>query len=255
MTIQHDIPARFLAAYSAIQHLAQQDRYRAAFIFGSLARGEATAQSDFDVKVIVNEDNACNNVNHPIIGGVKLDISYHSLAQTKKQTEDEIEKRERIPIIAESLIVFDKTGELAMLQKQAQLVTPTPVPPEEHQFMQFLFYQGNDKAERNLETDPMTALLVMHVGMNEWLHWHYRLQQHWWVSSKRMLRDLRTWDVPLAGLLDQFVVTSDVHEKFGYWSAIIDHILEPFGGRQPIAENNCHCAVCEQDLGMFASVE
>lgn len=249
------IPVRFLPAYHAIQRLERDERYRAAFIFGSLARGEATEQSDVDVKVIVNEDNACANVNHPIIGGVKLDITFISLAQLKMGTEKEIEQRERVPMIAESLIVFDKTDELAMLQEQARHVRPKPVPPEELQFMHFMFYHGNNKVERNLETDPLTALLVMHVGVNEWLQWHYRLQQHWWVSSKRMLRDLRSWDAPLAGLLEQFVATSDVHQKFTYWSAIIDHILEPFGGRQPISENNCHCQVCERDLSMLSTVE
>ena len=249
------IPARFLPAYHAIQHLQHDERYLAAFIFGSLARGEATEHSDFDVKVIVDEDNDCANVNHPIIDGVKLDITFFSLEQLQIGTEKEIEQRERIPMIAESLIVFDKTGELATLQERARQVKPEPVLSEEYQFMQFMFYHGNNKVERNLETDPITALLVMHVGLNEFLHWHYRLQQHWWVSSKRLLRDLRSWDEPLAHLLEQFVITSDVHEKFAVWSAIIDHILEPFGGRQPIAENNCHCEVCEGDLSSLLTAE
>lgn len=249
------IPTRFLPAYHAIQNLASHERYLAAFIFGSLARGEATGQSDCDVKVVVDEDNDCTNVNHPIIGGVKLDITFISLAQLRVSTSKEIELRERVPIIAESLIVFDKAGELTMLQEQARTVRPKPVPLEEHQFMQFMFYHGNNKVERNLENDPLTALLVMHEGINDFLHWHYRLQQHWWVSSKRWLRDLRTWDAPLAGLVEQFVVTSEIHEKFVYWSAIIDHILEPFGGRQPISENNCHCEVCERDLSLLSTAE
>lgn len=114
-----------------------------------------------------------------------------------------------------------------------------------------MFFHGNDKVQRNLEADPITALLVMHVGLNEFLKYHYQLQQHWWVSSKRLLADLRQWDLPLAQLLDQFVTTSDVHVKFTHWSAIIDHIAKPLGGRQPIAENNCTCAVCQRDLAFF----
>ena len=43
----------------------------------------------------------------------------------------------------------------------------------------------------------------------------------------------------------------EVRAKFQYWSAIIDHILKPIGGRQPIAENNCDCAVCQRDLSMM----
>jgi len=57
------IPERFLPAYRCIQCLEQEERYLAAFIFGSLARGEATSHSDVDVNVIVNEDNPCSTIN------------------------------------------------------------------------------------------------------------------------------------------------------------------------------------------------
>ena len=53
---------------------------------------------------------------------------------------------------------------------------------------------GNDKVERNLEDDPLTALLVMHVGLNEFLKYHYQIHQQWWGSSKRLLADLRRWE-------------------------------------------------------------
>jgi hypothetical protein len=154
-------------------------------------------------------------------------------------------------MIAESLIVFDKTQELANLQMQARQVKPGTIPADRLQFLQFMFFHGNDKVQRKLKADPITALLVMHLGLNDFLKYHYQLQQHWWVSSKRLLADLRQWDLALAQLLEQFVATSDVHAKFAHWSAIIDHILEPLGGRQPIAENNCACAVCQQDLALF----
>jgi hypothetical protein len=242
---------RLVAAYQLIEALAQYDRYLGAYIFGSFARGEATEHSDLDIHVIVNEDNLCANINHPIIAGVKLDLSFGSLNQLQERTSREMEQRERVPMIAESLIVFDKTGEIATLQRQARQVKPRAFPLDQQQFLQFMFFHGNEKVQRNLEADPMTALLVMHVGLNELLKYHYQLQQHWWMSSKRLLADLRQWDPPLAQLLEAFVATSDVHAKFAHWSAIIDHILEPLGGRQPIAENNCACAVCQRDLTLF----
>ncbi len=243
-----NIPRRFLPAYRRIQQLEQYDRYLAAYIFGSVARGEATNQSDLDVHVMVDENNACPNINHPIIAGVKLDLSFRSLQQWQERTRQEMERRERVPMIAESLIVFDKTHELAQLQEQAKQATPKGVLSEEHQMLQFNFFHGNDKVQRNLDSDPATALLVMHVGLNDMLKDHYRFHQRWWVSSKRLLADLRQWDMPLAQLLEHFLTTADVHAKFGYWSAIIDHILEPLGGQQHISENNCDCAVCQQDL-------
>lgn len=243
---------RFFAAYQRIEGLAQYDRYLAAYIFGSFARGEANEHSDLDVHVIVNEDNPCANINHPIIASVKLDLSFCSLKQLQERTSLELEQRERVPMIAESLIVFDKTHELANLQMQASQVKPREMHPDKQQFLQFMFFHGNEKVQRNVEADPITALLVMHVGLNEFLKYHYHIQQHWWVSSKRLLADLRQWDLPLAQLLEEFVVTSDVQAKFACWSSIIDHILEPLGGRQPLAENTCTCAVCQRDLALFA---
>lgn len=248
---ESDIPERFLAAYETIRQLEQHERYLAAFIFGSLARGKATENSDMDVKVIVDEDNPCSNINHPIINGVKLDLTFISFDQLRAAMNREMELRERIPMIAEALIVFDKTGELRRLQESAQLVQPKGITAEEHQFVQFMFYHGNDKAERNLHSDPATALFVMHVGLNDFLKYHYQLQQRWWVSSKRMLKDLQSWDPQLAELVEKFVAASDVETKFQFWSAIIDHILAPIGGRQPIAENNCTCEVCLKDLAMI----
>jgi predicted nucleotidyltransferase len=60
-------PKRFHAAYQAIQRLESYDRYRGAFIFGSLARQEATAHSDCDVQIIIDEDNPCTNVREAVI--------------------------------------------------------------------------------------------------------------------------------------------------------------------------------------------
>jgi predicted nucleotidyltransferase len=248
MDLPITIPPRFHPAYQHVQRLAQYERYQAALIFGSLARGEATGESDMDVKVVTDEDNTCANINHPEIGGVKLDLSFSSISQFREGLNREIASRERIPILAESLIVFDKTGELTELCELAKMVQPRKITTDEIQFLQFMFYHGNNKAERNLQSDPVTALLVMHVGLNDFLQFHYRIQGRWWVSSKRLLADLRSWDPALARLVERFVMGCDVQAKFQAWSDIIDYILEPLGGRQPIAQNNCDCAACRVDL-------
>jgi hypothetical protein len=248
------IPERFQPAYHYIKQLEQYERYIGAFIFGSLARGEATEHSDLDVKVAVNKDNLCNNINHPIINGVKLDITFNSLQQLKTFNDNEIEKAERIPMIAESLIVFDKTGALVEIREMARQVRPKAITAADHQFIQFMFVHGNDKVERYLKTDPTMALFVMHVGLNDFLKFHYQIQQKWWVSSKRLLADLSTWDESLVHLIERFVSTCELAAKYQFWSAIIDHILQPLGGRQPIAENNCDCAVCREDLSVLLNM-
>jgi len=249
------IPERFQPAYHYIKLLELYDRYIGAFIFGSLARGEATEHSDLDVKVAVNEDNPCKNINHPVLNGVKLDITFNSIQQLKTFTDNEIEKGERVPMIAESLIVFDKTGALAKMREMARQVRPRAITTAEHQLIQFMFFHGNNKVERYLKTDPTAALFVMHVGLNDFLKLHYQIQQKWWVSSKRLLVDLSTWDEPLVHLIESFVSTCEVKAKYHFWSVIIDHILKPLGGRQPIAENNCDCIICREDLSVLLDTE
>ncbi|HLI08830.1 MAG TPA: hypothetical protein VKV40_19870 [Ktedonobacteraceae bacterium] len=55
------------------------------------------------------------------------------------RTQQQMEQRERIPWIAQSLIVFDKTGQLHTLQEQARQAQPMKTRPEDAQFLQFMF--------------------------------------------------------------------------------------------------------------------
>lgn len=241
-----------LEAYRHIAALAAYPRYMGAFIFGSMARGDAGPASDVDVKVIVDQDNLCTNINHPHIDGRKLDITFLSLEQLRRGTEDEVARAERVPMLAESLIVFDKTGEIERLKARAMDARPKPLTNDDHQYIQFMVYHANSKVERHLEHDPVAALVVMHVSFTDILRVHYQIQQHWWLSDKRLLGDLRNWDAPLATLVERFVMTCDHQAKYALWSRIVDYILAPLGGRQPITENNCTCPVCREDLARLS---
>ena len=253
MTDEPTIPARFLPAYRQIERLQRHQRYLGAFVFGSVARGDATERSDLDVKVVVAEDNPCANINHPVIGGVKLDITCHSPAQLREATAREIAEGKRVPMVAESLIVFDRTGELRALRDEARRAHPQPVTPADHQLLQFLVYHADDKARRALDEDTATAIFVLETGLLDLLAIHYRLRGRWWLSTKRLLGDLRGWDPALAALVESFVSAGAPPAKFAAWSAIVDHVLRPLGGRRPIAENTCACAVCRQDLARLLS--
>jgi len=69
-----------------------------------------------------------------------------------------------------------------------------------------------------------------------------------------LLVDLGTWDESLIHLIERFVSACKIEAKYHFWSAIIDHILQPLGGRQPIVENNCDCAVCREDLSVLLNM-
>lgn len=249
------LPERFLPAVRAVRGLAEADRYIGALIFGSVAQGTASELSDLDVRVLVNEENHCSAINHPKIGGVKLDITFCSIEQLERQLADEIADGRRAPMIVGARILIDKTGQLAELTARANAASPPAYEASATQFDQFMLYHANDKAERALDDDPASALWSMHATINDVVDIHFRVHGRFKVSSKRLLDDLDEWDVPLARLLRHFVSQSDARAKFEVWREVIDHVSAGIGGRLPIEQNVCACSVCRADIAaLYAAV-
>jgi predicted nucleotidyltransferase len=240
-----EVPPRVEPAVRAIEGLARYERYRAALLFGSLARG-AAEPVDVDAVVVVDEAVPCQAINHPRIGGVKLDVSFRSRAQLRAETEEAIRQGTRVPMVAESIVLFDKDGELTRLREEARRVERPAVDPSEWDWLQFLIYHEDDKAHR--VGDPAAALLAMEEGLPGLLQFHYRLRRRWWVSSKRRLADLRGWDPEMAALVEGFVGTAEVGAKLRLWEAILERVVEPMGGRKAVEETSCRCGVCRADL-------
>lgn len=240
-----EVPGRVELAVRALEGLAREERYRAALVFGSLARG-AAEPVDVDAVVVVDEAAACEAINHPRIGGVKMDVSFRSMAQLRAETEEAIRVGSRVPMVAESVVLFDKDGELTRLRDEARRVERRAVDPSEWDFLQFLLYHEDDKAHR--VDDPAAALVAMGEGIAGLMQMHYRLRRRWWVSSKRRLADLRSWDPEMAALVEAFVQTAEVEPKLRLWEAIVERVVEPMGGRKAIEETSCRCEGCRGDL-------
>lgn len=247
------IPDRFVKAVEMIKRLEKYDRYEAAFIFGSVAEGSTSEQSDLDIIVLTNQHNPCENVNHPHVYGVKLDISFTGFAKFNAQTEWHLKNDDRGTWLINSIILFDKTGRVTRLKEAIKNTKPKRYTKKDYQWTQFMLYHANSKVERYISSNPASALYSMHANIGEVIKNHYKLQGKWWVSSKKILEDLETWDKPLATLAKKFVSTAEVKEKFQVWSQIIDHVTAVMGGRQPIEENICNCLTCQQDLGHLLS--
>ena len=246
--VETEVPERFVPGVRAVAGLVADERYLGALIFGSVARGTAVEASDLDVRVLVSEDNPCLALNHPRIGCVKLDITFRSLRQLEQELDQEIAGGRRPPMIAEALILFDKTGCLDELKARADAIRAPAHDPADARLDHFMLYHANDKVERALEDDPASALWSMHATVNDVIGIHYRIRGRFKVSSKKLLADLDDWDAPLADLLRRFVGEADARRKFGVWSAIGDHVSAELGGRLPIEENVCGCAVCAADV-------
>lgn len=244
--------ADFKIALKKIIELKKDARYLGAFVFGSVARGEETRESDIDLKVIMADDH-CENINHPFINGKKLDVTFFSFKQLEALLEHQAKKGDRVPMLAESIILFDTTGKLKELKKKFQKVKPNKYTKKDYQLVQFLIFHADNKIKRAIEhKDYMSAQLGLHLNLMDILKTQYRIKGRWWVSDKRLLYDLKEWDKKLAKLLTRYLEQVTIEKKYTVWTEIIEHILKPLGGRQNIQENNCTCLACKEDLTYFS---
>ena len=132
-------------AIKKIKKLQNHPDYEAAFVFGSVARDEIIEFSDLDVKVITTQDNPSIDILHPYIDGVKLDLSFQSYDQflhnLKKEDENKIPQR--ITMIGESFILFDKTGFLTELREHYIKRGPKKFEPKDYEFQNFIIHHIN----------------------------------------------------------------------------------------------------------------
>lgn len=230
-----------------LKTLSKDKHILGAYIFGSATRGEFGKNSDIDVKVLTDKSN-CLHVNHPYIDGVKLDITFMSYKDMVCMLDKQMTKRERIPMIAESIILFDKTGKLKKLKKKYSVIKPPKYKDFDYQSAIFLAQHFTDCVERNLKSDPASALLGMHTNLQYLLEIRYRTLGRWQVGSKRLFKDIKLFDKPLSILLGKYLKENDLNKKFKFWLLMRDHILKPIGGARPIKELNCICADCRNFL-------
>jgi len=243
------LQAKVTKVLDTLARLRKNDRYKACLIFGSVVRGEFVNGSDIDVKVIVGKEKEHSEVNHVYIEGIKLDISFNSLEQIQKDTETELKSGKRIPIVCQSIILFDKDGKLKKLSKEAaKRMLPTKYEKSKYDFVRFLILNEDMKVRRNLVKNPAVAQYVMHTGLSSIIEMYYKLAGQWHVSNKKTFSDLKKWDPKLQNILVKVVSAKNSKDKFLHWTNMIDHILNKVGGRVDIEHTSCNCEICLQDM-------
>jgi hypothetical protein len=140
-------------------------------------------------------------------------------------------------MIAESIILFDKHGLLHETKQYYQSMQAPKFKTRDFPEQRFLLYHANNKVERSIVSDPTSTLLSMHVGINDLLKIHYGIHGKWWVSDKRILSDLDQWDKELKNLLEIFLTTGEIKQKFLEWSKIVNYIAQNIGGHLDITFN------------------
>ena len=242
---------RYAATVARIAALRRESRYEGAFIFGSFVTGNLHPESDLDIVVLLQDgEESCTGVSHPIIHGIRIDISFNTMATLSRITEEMLKEGARKPWISEAVILFDKYDRLQHLKEHAiHDAQPARRDTSDRESIQYDVYYLYTKPGKFVASNPATANLIMHIGLRKVLDLHYKLNARWWVSDKQMLTDLAEWDTALHLLLTDFLTMSDPRQKYDLWKAMIDHVLKRVGGRDfRRMEGSCECARCQTDI-------
>lgn len=248
-----NIPEKYLKVIARIQRLKSKERYVGAFVFGSVARGDVGVDSDLDVIVVVATDNECLSISQPVIDGIKLDLSFVSMKQL--QDRENHDHSGKIPMLAEAVVLFDTTGELARFKTEMEHKRREPYTEEERPHVQFLINHTESKICYGLMNDVDTAKLCLQKGWRHLIDVHYKIQGRWNVSDKRLVRDLQEWDMGFLDMVRGFLRENDPEKQYDLWKDAATYIFGPWGGRQETKGENCGCERCKKDIEVLRELE
>lgn len=252
------LKTRYDQVVQQITTLQRYDRYEGAFVFGSYVTDELHEQSDLDVVVLVTDEVSCPEVSHPRLQGIAVDISFNSFESIERYIHKTLSAAlRRKPWLYDSQILFDKQGRLHELARWVQQhAKPALHAADDDEDLQLFCYYALTKAQKFVKTEPEVTLLVMQTDLNDLLRRHYKLQGRWWVSNKKLLRDLQSWDPTMHEHLQSFLTTATITEKFTAWSHMIDHLLASVGGRNFAKyEGVCSCERCKSDIEFIMDLQ
>lgn len=240
------IPKKFIPALNKIKALEKKDCYLGAFLFGSGVRGELNDQSDLDVYIVVSDDCCCKDTSHPCVRGIKLDISFKSLSALEEDMLEQLRKDDRIPMVCESVILFDKTGKIQKLKDRLFKTPRKKLTKNDLRTHRFLINHFHEQVIKTLRKNKDHGLVAMNVRLEDVIKRHYMLSRRYRVSPKRLMDDLKQWDKKFYKLIMGFVKENEIDKKFEYWGKMIKHVLQNAGVGEK--ENVCNCKSCEKHL-------
>jgi len=240
------IPKKFRSALNKIKALEKENCCLGVFLFGSSVRGELDDQSDLDVYVVVSDSCHCKDTSHPCVSGVKLDISFKSLSALEEGMTDQFNKDDRVPMICESEILFDKTGKIQELKNRLLKTPRKKLAKSDLRMYRFLINHFHEQVKKTLKKNKDHGLVAMNVRLEDIIKRHYKLSRKYRVSPKRLMDDLKKWDEKMHDLVINFVKENRVDKKLKHWEKMIKHVLQNAGSDK--GDNVCNCKVCKKHL-------
>ena len=176
------------------------------WLAGSVARGEADANSDLDLYVLV--DGAHRRRLQRFFSGVPTEIFLNPPDRARRYFDEDraAGRRPSLDMMAEGVILFDPQGECAAIQREARLVIETgpEADPVASQTRRYLVTDALDNAADVAERDSATARVLGGSALREAMVLSFLLDGRWAPRDKDLLPTLRAERHPAVTAIDEF---------------------------------------------------
>jgi len=205
---------------------------QAVFVCGSIVRGTANANSDFDIYVLHN-DNYRQRV-QKFFNGVPCEIFINSIAHTHTSFETELKNNRPCTahMLATGMLYFDDksldtTTLVETAKKYVQL--SAGLTTMQKTMAQYSIALAFEDATDVLETDGATAAMLLHKTVTEVIAYMYALHKLPLPGVKHRIANIEQIDTAIAEMVTGFYTTSNLHQQHKLVGDVLNKLGIPTG--------------------------
>lgn len=197
----------------------------AIFVCGSIIRGTANANSDFDIYVLHSGD--YRQRVQKFFNGVPCEIFINNLNHTQASFERELKNNRPCTahMLATGIVYFDdKSVDTSALVAQAQKHTGLSLGLTAQQITaaKYSIALAFEDATDVLDTDEASAKLLLHKTVSEVIIYMYALNKIPLPGIKFRIRKLISVNQPVAHLIAQFYAADSITAQYNFAGKVLD---------------------------------
>ncbi len=205
---------------------------QAVFICGSIVRGTANADSDFDIYVLHN-DNYRQRV-QKFFNGVPCEIFINSIVHTHTSFETELKNNRPCTahMLATGLVYFDnKSIDTVALVEEAKryMQLSLGLTDKQQVAMQYSIAQAFEDAKDVIDTDEATAVMLLNKTITEVITYLYAVNKKPLPGIKHRIANLQDIDKSIADMVYQFYKAATVKQQHKLVSDVLNKLGIPTG--------------------------
>lgn len=197
----------------------------AIFVCGSIIRGTANANSDFDIYVLHSGD--YRQRVQKFFNNVPCEIFINNIAHTQASFESELKSNRPCTahMLATGIVYFDdKSIDTSALVIQAQKYTGLSLGLNEQQInaAKYSIALAFEDATDVLHIDEATTQMLLHKAISETITYVYALNKMPLPGVKSRIANLSVVTPPVADLIAQFYAATSVAAQYNLAGQVLD---------------------------------